>query len=134
MKPADVICHPELGEPITRPVLTNKSPLEGRAHRADLYIQLTRQAQKNRQTGLPYRKRPSICSCFYSSHEEVLNGAWTRPLAIRTKWGHVRYGVISRHQKRGSGMSALPPKADIFTVEIDVRYVPSTDIGGGMVA
>ena len=27
-----------------------------------------------------------------------------------------------------SGMSALPPKADIFSIQIDVRYVPEADI------
>ena len=30
-------------------------------------------------------------------------------------------------------MSALPPKADIFSVEIDVCFVPLTDIGSAVI-
>jgi hypothetical protein len=29
-------------------------------------------------------------------------------------------------------MSALPPKADMFSVKIDVRYVPTTDMKQGL--
>ena len=32
-----------------------------------------------------------------------------------------------------SGMSALPPKADMFSVEIDVCFVPLTDIGSAVI-
>ena len=36
--------------------------------------------------------------------------------------------VISGHRRADLGMSALPPKADMFSVEIDVCFVPIADI------
>ena len=37
--------------------------------------------------------------------------------------------VISGHRRARSGMSVLPPKADMFSIEIDVGFVPIADIG-----
>ena len=39
----------------------------------------------------------------------------------------VRYGSLATLASR-SEMSALPPKADMFSVEIDVRFVPEADL------
>ena len=40
---------------------------------------------------------------------------------------HVRFGSLADITS-GSGMSALPPKADMLIVGINVRYVPIADL------
>ena len=42
---------------------------------------------------------------------------------------NVRFGSLADISERAQRMSALPPKADMFSVKIDVGFVPIADIG-----
>ena len=49
-----------------------------------------------------------------------------QPADCRPRHAYFRYGSLADIRER-SGMSALPPKADMFSVKIDVCFVPLAD-------